>query len=327
MLRRPLFWTPRLARQHFARNCYAVVSPHAFHVQWRRGISSNTSTNSTKAPRSGERYSAEEDKIILQMRALKHDWNSITSALPGRDMSSVQSHFYMVLNVPDAGRKHKRFTTEEIATIRDMLERGFYIHAIAKKIGRSYNSTRYYCRRIRAEQRPSRPTLDSNTTGTKHPIERKPWTRADIDRLLCLHASGLKPSAVARELGRSLQAVQDKYRQHVQHQFQASRFVAEGSGGDSAATLRPHARKHWSKENDEHFAELVANGADFERIASVFNRTVSAVEKRWRSTIRPRLNYERKYGISSHASSKEKQRQHAANNSSVPMKLHYATRP
>ena len=243
------------------------------------------------------------------MRALKHDWTSIASFLPGRSVSSVNLRFYTGLNLANVDQKYKKVTTEDFATIRDMLDRGFYLHAIAKKIGRSYHSTRSYIRRIRAEQRPSRPTLDSNTTGTKHP---KRWTRAETDRLLCLHAAGLKPTAVARELGRSLQAVQEKYKCHIPHRMQNSPFVAECSGGDSVATLRPRARRTWSKEDEEHLAELVANGTDLGRIATVFNRTVGAVTRRWK-VIRLRLNYERKHGISSHASSEEKQRQQTAN--------------
>ena len=311
MLRRPLCLTPRLARHHFARNCYAIVSPHAYHVQWRRGISSDTSTDSTKSPANvKKRYSAEEDKIILQMRALKHDWTSIASCLPGRSADSVNHRFYMVLNLADADQKYKRVTTEDFATIRDMLDRGFYLHAIAKKIGRSYHSTRAFSRQIRAEQRPSRPTSDSNTTGTKHTGR---WTRAEIERLICLHAAGLKPTAVARELGRSLKAVQEQYKCHVPRRMQNAPFVAECSGGDSVATLRPRALRSWSKEDEEHLAELVGNGTDLERIATVLNRTVGAVTRRWK-IIRLRLNYERKHGISSLASSKEEQRQPPANN-------------
>jgi hypothetical protein len=241
------------------------------------------------------------------MRALKHDWNSITSFLPGRGMSSVRARFYKTLNVADDGKKREKATPEQIATMRDMLAKGFYVKAIAQKVGRSYMSTSNYCRSIKAELQSPRPTLDPSTTGTKHSTTRKLWTRAEIDRLLSLHAAGLKFDAVARELGRSTDAVRHKYRCHLPHRYQPSQFITEGSGSDSTTILRRRIRKAWSAEDDKHLVELVANGTDFERIASVFGRTVKAVTRRWKTVIRPRLDHQSKTGIPSDSEQKQGQ--------------------
>lgn len=177
MLRRPLHSTPRLARQLLARNCYSIVSPHAYHVQWRRASSFEPPTGSTKAPRTGKRYCADEDSIILQMRASKHDWTSIASALPGRNLTSEKNRFHMRLDFADVGQNYKRATKEELATIRDMLARGFYVRAIAEKVWQNLRSTYRYCDRyakVWKEQQPSRPIIDSSPTATEYPTARKP---------------------------------------------------------------------------------------------------------------------------------------------------------
>jgi IS30 family transposase len=229
----------------------------------------------------------------------------------------------MVLNFADVSKERKKATPEEIATMRDMLTKGFYIKAIAEKVGRSYKSTYEYCSSIKAELQSPRPTLEPSTTSTKHPNTRKPWTRAEIDRLLSLHAAGLKIDAVARELGRPTGAVRQKYRSHLPYRHQPSQFVTEGSGSDSATTQRPRIRKAWSAEDDKHLVELVANGKgferigkdleligkDFERIASVLGRTATAVKNRWYQVVRPRLDYEREIGNLSDASGTQKQDQ------------------
>jgi hypothetical protein len=229
----------------------------------------------------------------------------------------------MVLNFADVGKERKKATPEELATMRDMLTKGFYIKAIAEKVGRSYKSTYDYCSSIKAELQSPRPTLEPSTTGTKHPNTRKPWTRAEIDHLLSLHAAGLKIDAVARELGRPTGAVRQKYRSHLPYRYQPSQFVTEGSGSDSATIQRPRIRKAWSAEDDKHLVELVANekdferigkdfelsGKDFDRIASVLGRTVTAVKNRWYQVARPRLDYEREIGNLSDASGTQKQDQ------------------
>ena len=319
MLRRPLCLTPRLVRQHFVRNSYAICSPHGYQVQWQRVISSatSTSTDSPKASPKPKRYSAEEDSTILEMRALKYDGNSIASALAHRRADAVRRRDYKHLKdlaTVSCQNHKKRFTTEDIATIRDMLARGHYMTAIARKLGRSYTSIYNYCHK--AGLQSFRPTLDSITTGTKHAITRKLWTRAEIDRLLDLHATGLKPGAVARELGRSVQTVRRKIMCHLPYRDQATRLVTTGPEGDSVAASRARLRRVWTKEDDEKFVELVADGVGFERIASIFDRRVSAVKTRWRIVLQPRCKYQKSIGgpSDSSASSEQKQSQQVVPN-------------
>lgn len=212
-------------------------------------------------------------------------------------------------------QKHKkRFTTEDIATIRDMLAKGHYMTAIARKLGRSYASIYSYCHK--ADLQSPRPTLDSNTTGTKHAITRKPWTRAEIDCLLDLHATGLKPGAIARELGRPVGTVLQKITCHVSYRDQATRLVTTGPEGDSVAASRAQLRRGWTKEDDKKIVKLVADGAGFERIASIFDRRVSAVKTRWRIVLQPRCKYQKSIGgpSDSSASSEQKQSQQVVTN-------------
>lgn len=100
--------------------------------------------------------------------------------------------------------------------------------------------------------------------------------------------------------------MQFKYKAHIPHEYRAAQFVAESSGSDSVATLRPRIRKTWSKEDEEHLAKVVANGTDFERIASVYGRTATAVMNRWHKIVRPRLDYEREIGNLSDVSGAQK---------------------
>ena len=250
------------------------------------------------------------------MRALKYDWDSITSALPGRGRASARNRYFTALkNLADVSHPNlERFTAEENDTIRNLLARGFYITAIARKLGRNYTSVYNQSRRLEAAKQPSPSPLGSNTIRTECPNSGKPWPRAEIDRLLDLHAAGLKPEAVARELGRTIVAVQDKYRSHLPYRRQISQLVTTGPGGDSVAASPANLRRAWTKEDDEKFIELVADGADYERIASILDRTVPAVQSRWEHVLRSRCAYQK--GISgpkdSAASSERTQRQQVA---------------
>jgi IS30 family transposase len=232
-------------------------------------------------------------------------------------VSSVRCRYSATLkNLADVccNNNNKRFTTEDIATIKDMRAKGFYISAIAQKLGRSGASIYNILRRHGPLKTPSRPTLDSNTMGTKHPSTRKLWTRAEIDRLLDLHAAGLKTDAIARELGRSVQEVRKRSNSHVPRRRQATELVITGTGGDSVAASRVHLRKPWTKEDDEKLIELVADGADYERIASILDRTVPVVQKRWKYVLRPHYVYQKSLSgpSDSSASSEQTQRQQVA---------------
>ena len=250
------------------------------------------------------------------MRALKYDWDSITSALPGRGGVSVRRRYFTVLkSLADVSYPNfKRFTTEENDTIRNLRAGGFYIAAIARKLGRSYNSVYSQSRRLEAAKESSPSPLGSNTIRTENPNNGKPWPRAEIDRLLDLHAAGLKPDAVARELGRTIHAVQAKYRSHLPYRLQFSQLVATGPEGDSLAASPANLRRSWTQEDDEKFIELVADGADYERIASIFDRTVPAVQIRWKQVLRPRCVYQKSISSpsDSSASSEQTQRQQVA---------------
>ena len=252
------------------------------------------------------------------MRAANYDWVSIASALPGRYKYSALRRYHSTLkNLGDVScAKLKPYTTEENASIRDLRARGFYVAAIARKLGRSRNSVRSQISRLDAAQQSSPSPVGSNTIRKEYSNNRKPWSRAEIDRLLDLHAAGLRRDAIARELGRTTHAIQGIFRSLLPYRRHLSPPATTGPGGDSVAASRAELRRAWTKEDDERFIQLVADGADFERIASTFDRTIGAVRRRWSTTLRNRIRFQKIIdgANDSTASSEQKERQQIVTN-------------
>jgi len=288
MLPRSLYLTPRLVRQHLARNRHAICSPRGHHVQWRRAVSSTTSTDSVEGLRLNRRYSAEEDEKIMELRAQNSDWVSMAAALPGRTPRAIKSHYYRQLPVlgvhsvttttQNQKRKGKRYTAEDLATLRDMLKRGFRRKAIALELGRSLESVGHHCR-LAPSPPVSAPVVTKNWQS---------WTKAEDDHILRLLAIGLKAEAIARELGRSVGATWARAGRQFPCESVRLRADLGGPGGGLVESSRRTSRKRWTKQEDERIIELSATGNELEQIASDIGRTVVAVYLRWKGVLKHR---------------------------------------
>lgn len=323
MLRRPLYLTPRLVRQHFARNRYAI---HGHHVQWRRANSSTASADSNEATPSRERYSAEEDEIILRTRARNESWESIASSLPGRSPSGVKLRFNRNMLVTKDGQPvatksqepqngRKKYTAEELAILSDMYMKGFKNKVIAQKLGRSGLSVQKHTQRLSSKPEPD-PVVTSKAHHYKH------WTQAEDDHFRRLFMSGLKFKAIARELGRTTVAIQARAEYHFpcySLSFQSGLAVPLAIPEDVKEVHR-HARKRWTRQEEERIIALYANGTNVTQIASELGRTVGAVASRWRDRLRRRVEKRRDVGGPSDgsASSEKTHLQQIANNVSQP---------
>ena len=218
MSHRPLFLALRLVRQHFARSRCAIYSAVGHRLQWRGLSSSAAPTCATDVPRRLEwkRYSAAEDREIMRMKAQNYDWATIASALPGRRAKGVERRFYLALSVFENGKnvatipsepdRRRKFTMEELSTLSEMLEKGFHCKAIARHLGRTPNSV-------------SRKYLSLGMSKRIQPLgagiakaKKSRWTTADDELLVRLHGMGLHTEAIARNLGRSVYAVEHRYK-------------------------------------------------------------------------------------------------------------------
>ncbi|KAM0707131.1 hypothetical protein Q7P35_006462 [Cladosporium inversicolor] len=318
MLRRPLYSTPRLVRQHFARNRYAI---HGHHVQLRRTNSSNASTDSDGVTRSRRTYSAEEDEIILRMRARNESWESIASCLPGRSPAAVKIRFTRYLLIAKDGQpvatifqqarnENKEWTAEELAMLSDMLKKGFKLKAVAQNLGRTWRSVQQKTQRLSLQP-------DSGHTATSEPAyPRRRWAKAEDDQLLRLSAMGVKFKAIASEMGRSTESVRNRRRIYFPYTYLDSNSDPVGSKGAALRPTRTGLYERWTRRDDERVIELYTNGTKKEQIASELGRTVGAVASRWYDNLKHRVKNRRHIGGPSDG--EQKQRQQTANNVSQP---------
>lgn len=315
MLRRPLFLTARLARQHFARNCYAI---HGHHVQWRRANSSTASTNSNGATWSRRTYSAEEDEIILRMRARNESWESIASTLPGRSPAAVKIRFTRYLLISKDGQpiatmfqqarnEGKEWTAEELAMLSDMLKKGIKLKAIAQNLGRTWRSVNQKIQRLSLQ-----PASGHMVMSERAAYPRRRWAKAEDDQLLRLSAMGVKAKAIASEMGRSTEAVRNRCRIYFPYTYLDSNSDPVGSKGAALRPTRTGSYERWTRREDERVIELYTNGTKKEQIASELGRTVGAVVSRWYVILKPRVQNRRHIGGPSDG--EQKQRQQTANN-------------
>jgi len=145
---------------------------------------------------------------------------------------------------------HIKFTPEEVATIKSMVERGFLISAIVTKLGRTYASVMKKCYVLGiCSSRQPLPRLGLDAEIEK--VRRSRWTTAEEELLLRLHADGLHTRAIASELGRSLRAVQHRCKRLLLNPKKVFHPVATNSTCDFAQPLKIGRYRRWTKQDDE----------------------------------------------------------------------------
>ena len=183
----------------------------------------------------------------------------------------------------------KNWTAEEVAILSDMLKKDFKLKAIAQNLGRSWNSVYIRARRI-----PSQPKPAPVVTSKAH--HYRPWTQVEDDKFLRLSAMGLKPEAIASELGRSRVAIVLRRKLHFSYEYLDSKTDPVVSEGGAPGPLRAGAHRRWTQQEEERVIELYANGTNIEQIASELGRTVGSVNTRWTSKLNRRVKIRRDIG-------------------------------
>lgn len=234
------------------------------------------------------------------MRSKNHSWESIASALPGRSPLALQYRFFQSLSVTKNGinlatmsqkarNGRKNWTAEEVAILSVMLKKGFKLKAIAQNPGRSWKSVYVQASCIPSQPKPA-PVV---TSKARH---YRPWTQVEDDKFLRLSAMGLKPEAIASELGRSKGAIVLRRKLHFSYEYLDSKADPVGSEGGALGPLRAGAHTRWTRQEEERVIELYANGTNIEQIASELGRTVGGVTMRWTTKLKRRVKNRRHIG-------------------------------
>lgn len=168
--------------------------------------------------------------------------------------------------IPYKLRKGARasWTPEEISLVQKLADDGLSHHAIPSRLsGRSYSavaSILYY-----------------RSSGAPVAQGRRSWTPQETQKLLSLSESGASVREIAKQFApRTVASVHTKLKR--------SKSSACRSGPhDNSGQARRRGR-HWTGEEIARLHSLAKEGLSMAQVAQKMNRTLPAVDKRWRQT-------------------------------------------
>jgi DNA-binding NarL/FixJ family response regulator len=147
-------------------------------------------------------------------------------------------------------RKHKRWTTQEKDLVTDLHNQGIKIGSIAKQLGRTRNAIKAFLH-----------TVDIASTETR---KHKPWTSQEKQQLASLRTQGYTFKEIAKQLGRTTDAVKTQYKDL---KAQQPTIIAKPS----------NYRYLTSNERETIIREYFNNGNTMLRIAKLLNRSKSTI--------------------------------------------------
>ena len=176
------------------------------------------------------RWTPEEDEVVVDMRSRGETYAAIARELSGRTAAAVQSRWHKSLENRQPDRNGAAWIPEEDAVIVSMKSRLDTYDAIAKELGRTKQAVQNRWFKLKS--------LPPKRTGAA-------WTPEDDEFIVDAMARGDTYAAIARELGRTTQALQARWYK--------LKSLPRDSEGDSIAD--PPDSKEEDEEDDENEEE------------------------------------------------------------------------
>ena len=172
------------------------------------------------------RWTPEEDDVVVDMRSRGETYAAIARELSGRTAAAVQGRWRKSLENRQPDRNGAAWIPEEDAVIVSMKSRLDTYDAIAKELGRTKQAVQNRWFKLKS--------LQPKRTGAA-------WTPEDDEFIVDAMARGDTYAAIARELGRTTQALQARWYK--------LKSLPRDSEGDSIAD--PSDSKEEDDENEE----------------------------------------------------------------------------
>ena len=176
------------------------------------------------------RWTPEEDEVVVDMRSRGETYAAIARELSGRTAAAVQSRWHKSLENRQPDRNGAAWIPEEDAVIVSMKSRLDTYDAIAKELGRTKQAVINRWFKLKS--------LPPKRTGAA-------WTPEDDEFIVDAMARGDTYAAIARELGRTTQALQARW-------YKLKSLPRDSEGGSIAD---PSDSKEEDEDDDENEEE------------------------------------------------------------------------
>lgn len=212
------------------------------------------SPGSKRPPSHSHSWTQEEYDHLYELKASGCSLQEMAKKF-GRSTTGVRSYMLRTgILLPGETLQEMLWSQADYDRLRELQESGLTFSEIAAKLNRSQTSVIIALKRLGIYKPPS--------TYTK-PRRRK-WLQAEQDRMVELHASGMKLAQIARELNRSYETVKAAMHRHTQ-----------------GAQKKPRTYEYYSASDDQLIMNLLKEGKTIKEIhARMPERPLSSIGRR-----------------------------------------------